>query len=511
MATIYEVVSAHAQVQPDKLALLTEEDGTRTFGELAERAGRLAWSLHSTVGTEPGARMSIWLPQTPEWIESALAASAAGVSLVAANPRWTDAEYTYILGHSRTRTILTDTEHAERALALRDAIPGLDTVIVTDGDVPGTIPFADLVSDSPDTFRTQLPDVGDLAEGSLNYTSGTTTGRPKAVMFRQVHMPGNIDFRDMWGLAPTDRCITVSPFFHGNGLYGGVFGALGHGASVVFPRRFSASRFWHLVDKYRPTYFVTLSAIMNILLSLEPDAVERDNTLRVLVVLGSAANAEEIEARYQRPLMDWYGLTEGGAGVYTPLDLPKKKGSAGIRFPGSTMTVLRDDLTEADPGEIGEVAFRADSALFQGYVDDPEATAAVLHDGWVWTGDLGYFDADGYFFFTDRKKDIVRRGGENISSVEVETVLLAHPTVAEAAVVAQPHPVLGEELAAFVVPAEGATPAPADLVAWCKKHLADFKAPEHYYAIDALPRTGTNKIEKFRLRNLIATGEARPL
>jgi acyl-coenzyme A synthetase/AMP-(fatty) acid ligase len=504
MPSIYETVRAYAEnTCPDKLALLSEEDGTRTYAELRERGGKIGWSLHHRLGLTGGSRLSVWLAQTPQWIETALGASAAGVSLVAANPQWTDSEYQFILNHSRTKVIVTDAEHADRALRLKESVSTLEQVVVVGNGEKGSVPFEALLDEAPATFLDGLPDVPATSEGSLNYTSGTTTGRPKAVEFKQVHMPAGVDYHTMWGLNANDRCITVSPFFHGNGLYGGVFGALGYGASVVFPRRFSARRFWGLVDTYRPTYMVTLAAIMNILFSLAPTAVERDNSFRVLVVLGSAANADELEERYGVPIIDWYGLTEGGAGVYTPLDRPKKKGSAGVLMPGSTMTIRREDGSAAGPNEVGEVAFPAESSSFGGYVDDPEATAAVLHDGYVWTGDLGYFDHDGYFFFMDRKKDIVRRGGENISSVEVETALLTHPAVAEAAVVGKRHPVLGEQIAAFVVPTEGFdVPSVDEMQTFLKGHVADFKAPEWMYPIEVLPRTGTKKVEKFRLREI---------
>jgi carnitine-CoA ligase len=508
MPSIYRVVQAHAETTSyEKLALLTEEDGARTYGQLWESGGRLGWSLHHKLRMEIGSRLSIWLQQTPQWIEAALGLSAAGVSRVAANPQWTDTEYEFILRHSGSQAVLTDAEHVERALRLQRSVPTIRYVISVGETTAGTIPFESLVDDAPNTFPDGLPDVPGSAEGSLNYTSGTTTGRPKAVEVNEARLTAGVDYREMWGLNPSDRCITVSPFFHGNGINGGVFGALSHGASVVFPRRFSARRFWALVDRYRPTYLVTLSAIMNILLSLPKTALERDNTLRVLIVLGSAANAEEIEDRYQRPLIDWYGLTEGAAGVYTPLAIPKKRGSAGVRFPGSTMAVLREDASVAPPGEVGEVAFRADSSSFAGYLADPEATAAVLHDGWIWTGDLGYFDDDGYFFFIDRRKDIVRRGGENISSVEVETALLTHPAVQEAAVVAKRDPVLGEQVAAFIVPKPGHdVPSVEGLSGFLLGTIAAFKHPEWVFRIDSLPRTGTNKVEKFRLRQTAEAG-----
>jgi acyl-CoA synthetase (AMP-forming)/AMP-acid ligase II len=277
--------------------------------------------------------------------------------------------------------------------------------------------------------------------------------------------------------------------------------AIAYGASAVFQRKFSARSFWRVVDAYRPTCLFTLAPIVNILMARPSAVIEQTHSFRVMIVLGSGASAPLIEERFGVPVIDWYGMTEAGTGTYTPLGEERRPGSAGRRFPGSSMQVLRDDLTVADPGEVGEVAFRLDDIHFDGYVDDDEATAAAVRDGWFLTGDLGYFDADGYFFFVDRRKDIVRRGGENVSSIEVETVLREHPAVADVAIVGKPDPVLGERIVAFVVAAGTATVTPDDLRAFANGRLAAFKLPDEVITVSALPRTPTGKVEKFRLRN----------
>ncbi len=332
------------------------------------------------------------------------------------------------------------------------------------------------------------------------YTSGTTTGRPKAVVSQATDRTG-VDYHEMFGLEPRDRGIVVTPFFHGNGM-GGMMASVLYGASVVFPRRFSASRFWDLVDLYRPTFLWTLVPLVNILMGRPESPRDRRHHLRALIVLGAARSAPAIEERFGAPVIDWYGMTEAGYGTYTRLDEARRPGSAGRRFPGSTMTILREDGTEALPGEPGEVVFGRGTIAFDGYLRDDQATAAVIDDRWFHTGDLGYFDEDGYFFFVDRKKDIVRRGGENISSVEVEGILRTHPQVADAAVLGKPDPVLGERVVAFVVPAEGLeVPDAAGIQSHVGAHLAKFKVPEEVHLVDRLPRTPTGKIIKAELRS----------
>ena len=179
---------------------------------------------------------------------------------------------------------------------------------------------------------------------------------------------------------------------------------------MVFTRRFSATRFWKLVDLYRPTFLFTLSPIVNILLGRPESLPEKRHNLRVIIALGAARGRPIIEERFGAPVIDWYGMTEAGLGTYTRLDEARKPGSAGRRFPDSTMTILQEDGTVAAPGEEGEVVFGRGTISFDGYLKDDEATAAVIDADWFHTGDLGYFDEEGYFFFVDRKKDIVRRG-----------------------------------------------------------------------------------------------------
>lgn len=505
MPTLYDAVEAWADQWPDKLAIITEEDGDRTFGQLAEAAGRFGHALAHDLGLPVGGRAAQWLTNRPEWLEASVGMHAAGVASVPSNPDWSDTELGYVLEHAGCRVLVCDAERAERALALRDRVGCLEHVVVVDDDaVPGARSFAELLAGAPASYRDGLPRLDAPPTGSILYTSGTTTGRPKGVAMSAELLTSGVSYEEMFDLGHTDRSIVVTPLFHGNGL-GGTTSAISRGGSTVFPRKFSAHRFWSLVDRYRPTYLFTLAPIVNILMSLPPSPLERSHNLRVLIVLGAAANMEAIEERFGTPVIDWYGMTEAGTGTYTRLGEKRPAGSAGRVFEGSEMRILLEDGTVAKPGEVGEVAFKSTAVGFTGYLEDEEATTNALKDGWFLTGDLGRIDEDGFFYFVDRKKDIVRRGGENISSIEVEAALRTHPAIADAAVLGRPDPVLGERVVAFVVPAEGATlPSPDELRTHCAPLLAPFKIPEELLPIDVLPRTGTGKIEKFRLRQRLA-------
>ena len=366
----------------------------------------------------------------------------------------------------------------------------------------GSVSYAELLEAAPEDPHKTLPtEEFEFAE-HIMYTSGTTTGRPKAVINQVTDQPG-IDYEEMFGITSKDRGIVVTPFFHGNGM-GGLMVSLLYGASVVFPRRFSGTRFWKLVDLFRPTFLFTLSPIVNILLGRPESLHEKRHNLRVIIALGSSRTAPLIEERFGAPVIDWYGMTEAGLGTYTRLDEIRRPGSAGRRFPDSTMTILREDGTVAAPGEEGEVAFGRGTISFDGYLKDDEATAAVIDADWFHTGDLGYFDEEGFFFFVDRKKDIVRRGGENISSIEIEGVMRLHPQVADAAILGKPDAVLGERVVAFVVAAdEHPEPDIPAIQSYVAEHLAKFKVPEEIFLVDELPRTSTGKIIKAKLRSQI--------
>lgn len=516
MTTLFEVVSEWARVQPDSLALISETDGTRTYGELAANAARFGAALLHQLGHEPGETVTILGANSPEWVEAYLGAGAAGQRCVAGNPEWTDEEVGFVLEHSQSVAVVCDADLAGRMTTLAARFPAVRHVITfAPGDggapVPGARPYAELLAAAPEDPWTALPSEAFAHAQHIMYTSGTTTGRPKAVV-AQINPPDPdaeeetsqaVDYIEMFGIESRDRAVVITPFFHGNG-FGGFSSALTYGASAVFPRRFSASRFWRLVDLYRPTYLFTLSPLVNILLGRPTGPHERRHQLRVLIVLGASTTAPIIEERFGAPVIDWYGMTEAGSGTYTRLNEPRKVGSAGRRFPNSTMVILREDLTEAAPFEVGEVCFGRGTIAFDGYLRDEEATTAVLDNHWFHTGDLGYFDDEGYFFFVDRKKDIVRRGGENISSMEVEAVMRRHPEVADAAIVGKPDPVLGERVVGFVVPAEGhPSPDTASIQAFVGEHLAHFKVPEAIYYVDELPRTPTGKIIKKELRGLL--------
>jgi acyl-coenzyme A synthetase/AMP-(fatty) acid ligase len=259
-----------------------------------------------------------------------------------------------------------------------------------------------------------------------------------------------------------------------------------------------------MVDRYRPTFMFTLMPIVNILMAQPASAAERHNSLEKILALGIAPYADAVEARFGARAFDWYGGTEMGGCVCTPLDEPRRPGATGKVLPGRSLFILDENMQQCPPGVVGQVAVLHEEVGFGGYAGDPDATNAVISGPYFLTGDLAYLDEDGWFFFVDRLKDLVRRGGENLSSIEVEAVLREHPAIEEVAVLPRPDPVLGERVTALIVVAPGhEAPDVKTLRGFAGKQLAAFKIPDLIIPIDVMPRTGTGKVRKGELRKVI--------
>jgi len=500
--SLFRVVCGHSETSPSAPALVTEVDGVCSYRDLAERSRSVAWGLRDRMHLAAGDRVGLWLDNRPEWVEAYLACEGAGLATVGLNPRWTASECAVAAEIADLRTIVCSASELPRAREVADRSARIDRLVVVDLDrAEGrALPYEALArgrggSAPPSDHEPPAP-VGE----HIVFTSGTSSRRPKAVRNRR-RSAGGVDFRELIGITPADRSFVVTPFFHVNGL-GGLTSALAAGASAAFPRRFSASRFWDFLKASEATYLMTLAPLVHLALSPGPGPWEREHALRVAIVPGAGANIGMMEERLGVPVLEWYGMTEAtGSGTCTRLGEPSPPGSAGRRIPGSSMTILDEQGSPVAANVIGEVAFERDSIVFVDYLNDAASTAAVLRDGHFHTGDLGYFDDAGYFFYVDRIKDIVRRAGENISSLEVEDAVRGLPGVADVAVVPAPHPLLGEEVAAFVV-LDGGDEWDDDAAAMSlRATLARYKVPSRFVIVTELPKTASGKVQKALLRD----------
>jgi carnitine-CoA ligase len=280
-----------------------------------------------------------------------------------------------------------------------------------------------------------------------------------------------------------------------------VLPALVLGATAALAERFSVSRFWEQIRDFEATTFDFMGATLTMLWRQPPRPDDADNPARLAWGVPMPAWATEFEQRFGLRLTEVYGLTESGHVVYHPVDQPRRAGACGQAVHPYDVRIFSDDDWELPPGEVGEIVIRGlePSVIMDGYFQMPGETLAAFRDLWFHTGDMARRDEDGYFYFAGRKKDAIRRRGENISAFEIEEILSAHPAVLEAAAVGVPSELTEEEVKACVVLRPGATVPPTELHAYCRERMAKFMVPRYIELMDSLPKTPTEKVEKHRL------------
>lgn len=471
--------------------------GTATFAELHQRVAGLASGL-AGLGVRQGDRVGVLLPSHPAYVETWLALARLGAVLVPVNTGFRAAEIGQLLDHAGvTALVTTDALHEQGVQAIRGRCPALRTLVTLEGGAPGAVPLRALRQASAPP---PVP-VAETDTAAILYTSGTT-GLPKGCCLTHRHyVLGGRMIRDVLRASAEDRFLCVLPLFHVGGQIALVMAALASGAALVLLPGFSASTFWQEVGRWRPTVFHAVGTILAILDRLPPSSEEREHGLRVILSAGHPELVATLATRLGIPIVQNWGMTEGGM-TATRLHGPNPPGSIGLPVGPNEIRLVDDDGHDVPPGAVGEIVMRG-PLLVKEYWREPAATAEAMRGGWFHTGDLARRDAQGYLYFVDRKKDMVRRGGENVSSQEVEHVLRSHPCVEEAAVVPVPDPVWGEEVKAFVVlrPGQSAATAPADaLRAFCAERLAAFKVPRDIEYRTDLPRTASHRIRKALLR-----------
>jgi len=460
----------------------------REFERLTNRAAHALGAL----GVGKGDRVTLALGNSVEYLVAAFGILKAGAILNPVNPGLGTGELTYIVSHAKPRVIVTGGAAAGPILSL--ARPA-SCVVGSFGAMAGAVELDTLLRQSPASPPTVILSAEDPS--TLLYTSGTT-GDPKGVLFNHGGTGlGGRHFIEALGLTRDDTILAVTPLFHGN-AWGAVVTALQAGATVAFPTAFHASEFWSLVHETGATVVYTLGTILAMLLSREPSELERRSRLRVILGLGSAPIRDQVVRRFGvEHVAECYGSTDAGVVTITPVGAAPRPGSCGPPVPGVGLRIVDDDGRELPPRAVGEIAV-CSPARMAAYFRDPAQTALALRDGWFLTGDLGFVDEDGWLYFVDRKKDVIRRGGENVSSILIEKTLREHPQVVEAAVIGVPDPVLGQEIKAVVV-TRGAV-GEAELRDFAAARLARFQVPRLWEFRTSLPKTATQRVEKYKLR-----------
>ena len=502
-ATLNALLQSRVKQHPEKPALIFKDESVELCriptGSRSDANGLIR------IGVKKGDRIAFVLPNCAEFLFAVFAVTKIGAVFVPLNPQYTAEEAQYVLHHSEASIVLTSPELLPLIDAVRDKLPNLNRVIVTgEGGTATSLSWKDFLSGAADHDLKIAIDPEDLA--SITYTSGTTD-RPKGVMLSQYAYAFAPRMRAQGlGWNENDRVLCVLPLFHVNALCHTCIAMLSVGGSIVLTEKFSASRFWNEVREYSITTSSIMRTIPQILLSLPERSDDGDNPLRLVVTLLSPEMHERFEQRFKVKAVPSYSLTEDILSVIGPTDMPREKlGSCGVPLAPEVHSVaIHDEAGRAlPPGEAGEIVKRSPTVM-KGYYKNPEASAKALKNGWLYTGDLGYLDRDGYLYFVDRVKDMVRRGDENISSEEVERVLNSHPQVAESAVIAVPDPIRGEEVKAYIVlksPATAESVPPEKIWEFCKPHLAAYKVPRYLEYRAELPKTPSSKVQKNILRD----------
>jgi len=494
MRTFRDAIDAHATERPDAPCVLAPEpDSVLTYLELA-RSGRALGVYLAEAGIAPGSVVSFMLPNGIAAASVFLGAMYAGYVVSPVNLLAQDTQLAYTLAHSGTRMVFAAPEFIDRLHALRPHAGVVLRATNPDGlDLPGTTSAA-------------LADVNEEAAAMLMYTSGTT-GEPKGVLLSHRNMVyAGRAVVDAHALTSSDRVLSSLPLYHINGQCIATVAPVIAGGSIVMPHRFSASQWWPLVERYRPTWLNMVPTIIAYLLNgadLTPSQASACCGIR----FGRSASAplppeqhQAFERRFGISVLEAMGLTEAASIAFAnPLDPARRKyGSPGLPLGVEARVISREGMVLGD-GEQGEIQLRGESVM-TGYYRDPALTARVLSpDGWLSTGDLGHRDADGFYFITGRLKELIIKGGENIAPREIDEALMRHPAVLEAAAVGIPDPNYGQDILACVVLKPGARCDESELRAHCVAHLGRYKTPRELRLVSALPKGPSGKVQRLRL------------
>ncbi|MDT0482678.1 MULTISPECIES: acyl-CoA synthetase [Streptomyces] len=481
-----------ARKTPHRTALI-HGDTTFTYAELHTRVTRLAHALRAR-GIRRGDRVAYLGPNHPSYLETLFAAGSLGAVFVPLNTRLAGPEIGYQLSDSGARALVYGPSHA----GLVAGLPG-STDVRTYVEVGPE--YEQLLAEAAAEPIDEPVTADDTC--IIMYTSGTT-GRPKGAMLTH----GNLTWNAINVLVDTDlisdeRALVSAPLFHTAGLNMLTLPVLLKGGTCVLVEAFEPNATFDLIEQHRITFMFGVPTMFE-QVARHPRWADADlSSLRILTCGGSPVSTPLIAAYQERGLtfLQGYGMTEASPGTLF-LDAEHaigKAGSAGVPHFFSDVRVVRPDLAPVDVGETGEVVLRGPHVM-PGYWGLPEETAASFADGWFRSGDAARVDEDGYVFIVDRIKDMIISGGENIYPAEIEDLLLGHPDIAECAVIGVPDDKWGEVPRAVVVPREGASPDPDEVLASLAGRLAKYKIPKSVVIADGLPRTASGKLLKSRVR-----------
>lgn len=481
-----------------------------THADLDALVDAAAARLAADAGVRQGHVVALSFPNTIELVIMFLAVIRARAVAAPLNPAYTQDEFEFYLSDSESRLLITNAEGNPAAQAAAAKL-GLPHAAATLKDAAGPVHLAGLGcaaangnGNANGSHSNKQDDNNEPSDVALFLHTSGTTSRPKGVPLTQGNLAASVgNIRSVYRLTEEDATVVVLPLFHVHGLLCGLLSSLASGASVALPAagRFSASSFWAEMRASGATWYTAVPTIHQIILDRHAAKPEASYPALRFVRSCSASLApailEKLEAAFGAPVLEAYAMTEASHLMTSnplPQDGPRKPGSVG-RPVGQELAILDEEGARVAGGAAGEVCIRG-ANVTAGYKGNPEAKEAAFRFGWFHTGDIGVVDEEGYLHLVGRIKELINRGGEKISPIEVDAVLLEHPGVAQAVSFGVPDDKYGEEINCAVIPREGSALGAEDVVAHCRRNLASFKVPKKVFITGELPKTATGKIQR---------------
>ncbi|MED3623060.1 fatty acid--CoA ligase family protein [Neobacillus thermocopriae] len=501
-----------AKVSAEKVAYYFMGQSS-TYAELDEAITKFASGL-AKLGVKQGDHIALLLGNSPQFIISFYGALRLGATVIPVNPIYTADEIGYILNNGDVKVVVGLDMMIPLAEKVHTLLPTVERYIICETEhnglnqkgmanlsvYPKLKSFTDVISSGDLSFQDAILHDDDTAV--ILYTSGTT-GKPKGAMLTHKNLYSNAkDVGDYLNMNNDDRVITTLPMFHVFCLTVALNAPLLRGATLLIVPKFSPKEIFQVAKNYKATVFAGVPTMYNFLYQYPEGNPEDLKTLRLCISGGASLPVSllnNFEKKFNVLISEGYGLSEASpVTCFNPLDRPRKPGSIGTSIINVETKVVNELGEEVPHGVVGELIVRGPNVM-KGYYKMPEETAAVLKNGWLYTGDMARMDEEGYFYIVDRKKDLIIVGGYNVYPREVEEVLYDHPDIVEAVVLGVPDPNQGEAVHAYVV-SKNPSLTDVDIISYCKEHLAKYKVPSSVFFLEELPKNTTGKILRRALK-----------
>lgn len=495
------------RIYSEKTALIFEDSSGGisefTYSQLNEEINKTA-NLFLDLGIQKGEKVAIQLHGCPEFLMCWFGLAKIGAVMVPVNTHYKKEECSYIIKKCGVVTVVIEEDYLPMySGSTPDDEISVKNILVarSEKQIPGTIAFEQSKRKQPGELREFRPlSSNDVAE--ILFTSGTTAKSKGVVLTHSAILFGGIFTAWEGSLNQNDRYLTTYPPFHVDFQLNATVPVFTVGATLIIEEKYSASKFWKQICQYKATFTHCIPMIIRTLMLQPQQEWEKDHCVRDIFFCLSLTDKEKaaFEERFNVRLINCYGSTESLVGVLT--DLPgQERNWPSIGRPGFAYEakIIGEDGKELPPNTVGEICIKGvpGRTLMKEYYDDAEATAKTLKpDGWMHTGDKGYVDESGWFYFVDRKVNMIKRSGENISSTEIENILMCHPKIAEAAVIGVPDPIRDQAVKAFIRIKDGEEISSEEILGYCQEHMAEFKVPSFIEIRTSFPRTSTHKIRK---------------